>query len=198
MKTFALGALFGVALAMTVAVVVAMTTSVGQRFLAAANTAVGSGSAVLHLSNLPAPSFPEQITPPRTWRVRDLAGHEADLGDFPQKVLFVNRWATWCAPCVVEMPGIEKLAERFADGDVAFLIVSDEAPDTVISFVAEKRWRLPVYTACETPPMFQTDVIPATFVLDHARRIVFKHIGIARWDDETSLAFIDNLLRSTP
>lgn len=195
MKTFALGALFGAVLAMTVAVVVAMTTSVGQRFLTPANSAAGGAS---HPSDLQPPSFPAQTTPVRTWQVRDLSGREADLGDFPQKVLFVNRWATWCAPCVVEMPEIEKLAERLADEDVAFLIVSDEAPDTVIPFVQEKRWRLPVYTASETPPMLQTDVIPATFVLDHARRIVFKHIGIARWDDETSLAFIDNLLRSTP
>ena len=118
------------------------------------------------------------------------------MAEFSEDVLFVNLWATWCAPCIAEMPHIEELARRFADARVAFLIVSDEDPDTVAPFVEEQGWQLPIYTAQAVPAMLQTNVLPATYILDDMREMVFKHIGVARWDDRTTVEFIENLLRS--
>ena len=131
------------------------------------------------------------------WQVQRLDGSAADLADFEADYLFVNWWATWCAPCIAEMPQIETLARQFEGEDIAFLAVSDEDPDTVVPFVAEQGWQLPVYTAAESPSAMDVDVRPATFVLDRARRVVHTHIGIARWDDEAAVDLIENLLRST-
>ena len=198
MKQFALGTLFGVVLAVAVATL-AMTLPAGQQFLTSVYNTVASASAQPAASDhdLAAPPFPSFAHPGSTWPLRRLDGREADLADFQQPVVFVNRWATWCAPCVVEMPHIEKLADRFDGEDVAFVIVSDENPDTVAAFVDEQGWSLPIYTASNAPAPFESDVLPATFVLDEARRVAFKHIGSARWDDKTSIHFIENLLRST-
>lgn len=185
MRNFAFGALAGIVLGAAIGAVVAMT--VGERaFVRTAAT-----------DELKAPEFPDHVDPVLAWRLRGSDGHEVDLADFRERVLFVNLWATWCAPCIAEMPHIEELASRFHNDAVAFLIVSEEAPEDVAPFVAEQGWQLPVYTVESVPPLFQTGVIPATYVLDEMREMVFKHIGSARWDDDGTVAFIENLLRST-
>ncbi len=195
MKTFGLGLLAGVALTLIVGSVMAMTP-VGQRALTGAFNVGARSEASTALQDLKAPSFPDVVSSAVEWRLRATDGTEADMADFSEDVLFVNLWATWCAPCIAEMPHIEELAGRFADAQVAFLIVSEEDPDTVTPFVEEQGWQLPIYTAEALPAMFQTDVLPATYVLDGMREMVFKHVGIARWDDQTTVAFIENLLRS--
>lgn len=197
MKTFGLGLLAGVALTLIVGSVMAMTP-VGQRALTGAFNVDARSEAPTALQDLKAPAFPDVVSSAVEWRLRAADGTVADMADFSEDVLFVNLWATWCAPCIAEMPHIEELAGRFADAPVAFLIVSEEDPDTVTPFVEEQGWQLPIYTAQAIPAMFQTDVLPATYVLDEMREMVFKHIGIARWDDQTTVEFIENLLRSTP
>jgi len=144
--------------------------------------------------NLPPPRFPAAVEPERAWRLQRLGGGEVFLADFREKVLFVNNWATWCAPCVREMPAIERLAERMAGEDMAFVIVSIESAQTVREFVEEKGWRLPIYVAETRPAFLRTDVIPSTFILDETRRVVFTHSGVAAWDAEASVEFLDQLL----
>ena len=129
------------------------------------------------------------------WKLQSLDGEETSLSAFEGKVLFVNLWATWCGPCVVEMPSIQRLYEQFPQEDVAFLLVSDEPPDVVEEFVQEKGWELPLYVSDdERPSVFESPGIPATFILDREGRIVFRHVGSARWDDETSVRFLSDLL----
>ena len=196
MKTFGLGLLAGVALTLIVGSLMAVTP-VGQRALTDTfNVARAEASAALQ--DLKAPAFPDVVASAVDWRLRAADGTEADMAGFSEDVLFVNLWATWCAPCIAEMPHIEELASRFADAQVAFLIVSEEDPDTVTPFVEEQGWQLPIYTTQTIPAMFQTEVLRATYVLDEMREMVFKHVGIARWDDQTTVEFIENLLRSTP
>jgi len=194
-KTFGLGLLAGVALTVIVGSVIAMTPF-GQRALSGAYKVVATSQASAALQDLKAPAFPDVVSPALDWRLRAADGTEADMAEFSEDVLFVNLWATWCAPCIAEMPHIEELARRFTDARVAFLIVSDEDPDTVAPFVEEQGWQLPIYTAQAVPAMLQTNVLPATYILDEMREMVFKHIGVARWDDPTTVEFIENLLRS--
>lgn len=129
------------------------------------------------------------------WKLQGLDGEETSLAAFEGKVLFVNLWATWCGPCVVEMPSIQRLYEQFQQEDVKFLLVSDEPPDVVEPFVQEKGWELPMYVSNdEKPSVFESRGIPATFILDREGRIVFRHVGSARWDDESSVRFLNGLL----
>ena len=145
---------------------------------------------------LPPPPFPQQESLTDVeWKLQSLDGEETSLSAFEGKVLFVNLWATWCGPCVVEMPGIQRLYEQFPQEDMAFLLVSDEPPDVVETFVQEKGWELPLYVSDdERPSAFESRGIPATFILDRMGRIVFRHVGSARWDDESSVRFLNELL----
>lgn len=156
----------------------------------------GPGSvAVVDGGLLMAPPFPVESDSVMGWRLQDLEGNETDLADLAEKVLFVNRWATWCGPCAMEMPSIESLAAELAGEDIAFLIVTNEPAGTVAPFVEEKGWTVPIYLAKRVPPVFQSRGIPSTFVLDDARRVVFAHVGSALWDAPSSLEYFDDLLR---
>ena len=151
------------------------------------------------LGGLPPPPFPQQESVTGVeWKLRSLDGEETSLSAFEGKVLFVNLWATWCGPCIVEMPSIQRLVEQFAHEDVAFLLVSDERSDLVEEFAQEQGWELPLYvTDQERPSAFESLGIPATFILDRKGRIVFRHVGGARWDDESSVRFLNDLLETT-
>ncbi len=143
-------------------------------------------------------AFPDEIGPALSWEVRTMDGRTANVADLGHRVLFVNNWATWCGPCVREMPAIEQLVQNYDGQDVAFVIVSDESLDKVRNFVTEQGWELPVYVTKNRPAVFHTRAIPSTFILDDARRVVYSHIGSAAWDDQSAADFIDKLLVSEP
>ena len=148
------------------------------------------------------PEFPtDPAAPPAlmAWALTSLDGEETYLGEFGDAVVFVNNWATWCAPCVREMPSIESLAERYQGKSLAFVIVSTEPLSLVRDFVEEKGWNLPVFVAEHRPPIFQTKGIPSTFVLTqspHAQnlQVAFSHVGGANWDAPQSHHYFDRLL----
>jgi thiol-disulfide isomerase/thioredoxin len=126
--------------------------------------------------------------------LRTLEGKPADPDAFRDKAVFVNSWATWCQPCRAEMPGIERLAGAMASQPVAVVLVSGEEPERVREYVSSRGLSIPVYVwASEAPRLLASPTIPATFVLDRAGNVVFKHVGAARWDGPASQEFLRRL-----
>jgi thiol-disulfide isomerase/thioredoxin len=124
----------------------------------------------------------------------DLAGAPVPFSRYAGRVLVLNFWATWCGPCLAEMPSLQRLQAATADLDVAFACLSPEKPDAVRGFVAKRGLSLPVFLyRGEAPAPFRGRAIPATFILDRAGRIVMRHIGAARWDDPGVVAFVRGL-----
>lgn len=145
-------------------------------------------------SRLEVPSFPSTNPAEYDWTVQSLDGQDLKMADVKGKVVFLNFWATWCPPCVAEMPGIQQLHEKLKDGGVVFVCVSNEETSKVSRFVKEKGFTFPIYTMHGAPPgVFKTRGIPATFILSPDGKIAFKHIGSAKWDDEKSIDFIKGL-----
>jgi len=118
------------------------------------------------------------------WSLRDLNGGEVDFADFKGKTLFVNVWATWCPPCIAEMPSIARLAATPGLSEqVAFLcIATDESLDDVSRFVTGKGWPMTILHAQALPAAFLTDGIPATFLVSPDGRVAYERIGAAEWD----------------
>jgi thiol-disulfide isomerase/thioredoxin len=124
----------------------------------------------------------------------DLAGAPIAFADFAGEVLVLNFWATWCAPCVAEMPALERLHEATEDLGVRFACVTREPSDVVRPFVRKRGMRLPVFLlAGEPPECFRSRAIPATFVLDRSGRIALRHFGAAAWDDGAVVDFVRGL-----
>ena len=141
------------------------------------------------------PPFPAQMKMDYNWRVQDLDGGDVDVVQTKGKVIFLNFWATWCPPCVVEMPSIQRLYEKVKSEGIQFMCVSDEDRTKVRRFVEEGGFTFPVYTLIgEKPRILETESIPATFIISRDGQIVFKHLGAAKWDHESGVDFIKRLL----
>src|SRR5262245_30618069 len=148
----------------------------------------------------PAPEFPEAgiITPLRAgedWAVRDLSGAPLSLREQRGNVVFLNRWATWCHPCVAEMPSIQALYDSLHAEGVVFALVSDGEPAVVRRFVERRSFRVPVYVSQgKEPAAYGSAGIPATFILDRAGNVVAEHVGAANWDVERCRRYLRRLL----
>ena len=124
----------------------------------------------------------------------DLVGRRVSFADSAGKVLVLNFWATWCAPCVAEMPSLRRLLDETADLDIQFGFITREDPSVVRRFVEKRGIDLPIYVLSgEAPECFKGRAIPATFVLDKAGMIALRHFGAARWDAENVVAFVRGL-----
>src|SRR5204863_1752610 len=75
-------------------------------------------------------------------RLRNLENQDVDADTFRARTLFLNFWATWCAPCVAELPSIGRLMERVAGTDVACACGSGEPLETVKAFATRRKMKL--------------------------------------------------------
>jgi peroxiredoxin len=140
------------------------------------------------------PPFPTQTKMDYHWRVQGPDGEELDFVNIRGKVVFLNFWATWCFPCLAEMPCIQRLYDSIQSEEIVFMCVSDEDRKKVSNFVEENEFTFPLYSLVgEKPQIFQTRGIPATFIISRDGQIVFKHVGAAKWDDKTSIDFLRGL-----
>ena len=148
-------------------------------------------------SNLPVPRLENtDLVHPAdyAWRLVDLEGKTVEFSEFKGKPVFLNIWATWCGPCVMEFPTIARLAADAKLADVSFVCVAtDESAEPVKRFMKDKAWSMTVLRANEVPPVFSTEGIPATFLIARDGRIAASEMGAAAWDDPSVVAFLAKL-----
>lgn len=128
-------------------------------------------------------------------QVRTLDGEVASLGDYAGQVVFLNFWATWCGPCVREMPSIQRLHDAYGE-EVVFLLVSNENASTVRSFAAKNGYTMPLHTLTSSgvPASFKVSAIPATFIIDGTGAVRVHHVGAREWDDPDVTELLNSLL----
>ncbi|MBN2657034.1 MAG: redoxin family protein [Spirochaetales bacterium] len=131
------------------------------------------------------------------WPMEDEMGNILNLGDFLGKTLFINEWATWCPPCVAEMPSIQKLYDALKDNDsVKFIIVTNEARHVVEEFMDREGYTFPYMIARSNPPgPFAVRSIPTTFLVAPSGEIVLKETGSKKWHGAETVELISNLSR---
>lgn len=133
-----------------------------------------------------------------SWAPNDLDGKPVPLSGFKGKPIFLNVWATWCPPCVRELPSIARLAADPKVADVTVLCVAtDDSAETVKNFVKDKDWpaTMKVLHSTNVPAVFSTEGIPATFIIDRSGRIASAEVGAAEWDQPAVVEFLQKLLK---
>lgn len=110
------------------------------------------------------------------------------------QITFLSFWATWCAPCVAELPSIQSLYELYGK-DINVILVSNEAPEIVQSFLKKRDLQVPIYVpVSHVPEILQTNRIPTTFLIDADGNIRIKETGATNWNSDKVHDLIDALI----
>ena len=128
----------------------------------------------------------------------DLDNNIFTIQDFKGKNLFINYWATWCNPCLAEMPYMAELYENYQNqDDLIFLYLSREKLDTIKNYIPkdESLQNLPIYKIVTDDEFFATSGIPTTFIVNSKGEVVVKDVGSAFWNDESVFKFLDQLIQ---
>lgn len=136
-----------------------------------------------------------QATP--DFDLMDLQGQRVQLSAYRGKIVVLNFWATWCAPCVEEMPSLNRFQETFAPQGVVVLAVSvDDDEQALRKFATDRQLKMVIARDPDrqVSARYQTFKYPETFILDRQGRLVQKLIGAADWSDPRLTSFFQNLI----
>ncbi|WP_343329878.1 TlpA disulfide reductase family protein [Polaribacter staleyi] len=129
------------------------------------------------------------------WNLKDLEGNSYRLNEAKGKVLLVNMWATWCPPCIAEMPSLQALYNDYGD-KIEFILVSNESQEVIASFLKKKNYNFKAYSPLTVPPTtFKVKSIPRTFLIDKEGKIIIDESGAANWNSIKVRETIDELLK---
>jgi len=132
--------------------------------------------------------------------LEDLAGTQVSLSELRGKVVFLNFWATWCLPCVREMPAMEKLHRQFEkDGLVILAVNFQESADRVRDFFLKHHL---TFTALLDPDakvfeLYQAWALPASVIINKRGEIAGKAVGAKDWYSAEARQYFQQLIAET-
>ncbi len=132
------------------------------------------------------------------FKMVNLQGKQVSFESLKGKVVFMNIWATWCPPCIAEMPNIQKLYDKVGSDKIAFVMLSvDEGGmDKVKKFIDKKGYTFPVYMpAGQLPQEFYSNSIPTTYIISPEGKIVAKQEGMADYNTKEVQEFLQGMVK---
>jgi peroxiredoxin len=131
--------------------------------------------------------------------LRNLQGNLEGLDDHSGKVIIVNFWATWCAPCLKEMPSFETLYRRYRSKGLTLLAVSldKDGSSKVQEFVDKLQLSFPVLLDTEgvAEKLYPSFTIPFTYVIDKQGRVAARVDGAKDWESSETFEAVEHLLK---
>ena len=143
------------------------------------------------------------IKPARTKLADDFAvptpgGETFRLGDQRGKVVMVNFWATWCPPCLEEMPAMERLYRRHKDAGFTLVAISVDAdPKKVRPFVSEHKLTMPIGVdpKMDLANTYGVRALPSSFIIGRDGNLAALAIGPRPWDNDAAHSLVEGMLR---
>ena len=132
---------------------------------------------------------------------KDQAGKETSLSQLRGKVVLVNFWATWCPPCLDEIPSMQRLHRRMVNKPFEMLALSvDNSWEPVNRFLDENGFKLPVYADFDKriSTLYGSHMWPETYIVDKKGKIAYKVVGPKDWTSSEVLKFLDVLVAEDP
>jgi len=146
----------------------------------AAALALAAGIGARHLNSN---SLQTSQTPLPEFNLPDLAGQSHSIREWQGKILVINFWATWCTPCLKEIPELIELQKTYADKNLTVIGIAIDDPDEVKQFIATNPINYPILLTKEDGVLLtrklgnQVDAIPFTAIVDQQGQIIYQHPG---------------------
>ncbi len=116
------------------------------------------------------------------------------LTDWDTDILFMNKWATWCAPCIAEMPGIQKLYDSNSQSASFVMVTFDTDFEKAKKFKQQKGFTFPIYQIYGfEPEAFKTPSLPATFLFPPGQAVMYRYVGMRDYDTPEFKEFLKSL-----
>ena len=149
--------------------------------------------------------YGEQLEPytgavDREFILPDLKGQTHSLSDYRGKVVLVNFWASWCLPCVEEIPELTQLKKQLADQPFEILALNvGEHEKRVKHFAKRMKFNLPVLLDISSKVFneWKVKIMPTSFLIDARGRVRYRVLGNPGWDNEHTLSLIEKLINET-
>ncbi len=144
-------------------------------------------------------AFPERGYLAPEFTLMDLEGKRHSLSDYKGKVVLLNVWATWCYPCLVEMPAMESLNKKLNGDEFIMLAVSidNSGPKPVEKFIRENKFTFKILLSPDGvfQNLYRTISIPMTFIIDKSGIIVSRVMGARMWDSPEAIKVLEDLMK---
>jgi thiol-disulfide isomerase/thioredoxin len=127
-------------------------------------------------------------------KIANLNGQAIDLSSYKGKTIFINFWATWCKPCLQEMPSIKSAMEFLNNKDIVFLFASDETTEQIENFKNKNEYNFN-YVKAENMEELGIMALPTTYIFDKNGNLVFNEMGYRKWDGKENIDLILNFIK---
>ena len=114
----------------------------------------------------------------------DLYENNLDLSVYKKGKIVISYWATWCAPCIKEMPGIKRAEEVLEEYGYTFLLVSDETVSKISEFKNEWNFDFNFLKSSKSFETLGVYAMPTSYIFDENGQIIETIVGAVEWDSE--------------
>jgi thiol-disulfide isomerase/thioredoxin len=122
-------------------------------------------------------------------RFTDLQGQAISLQQYQGKTVFINFWATWCKPCIQEMPSIKEAQHILQKENIIFLMASDESSEQIKDFSNTHDYKFN-YVRIDNSEEMNVQALPTTFIYNNSGKLVFSETGSRKWNDKNNIDLI--------
>lgn len=138
-----------------------------------------------------APEIKESIT--SKIKINNLNNEAIALSQYHGKTVFINIWATWCGPCIKEMPSIERAKNILKDRNIAFLVASNELIEEIQGFATKRNLDLQ-YVQLQNLEELNIQALPTTYIINPAGELVFSETGYREWDEAANIELLTKII----
>lgn len=134
--------------------------------------------------------------------LRDINGELFTLSEHRGKIIVMNFWATWCNPCMAELPHLNQIDKDYEEHNVEVVAISLDAArhiSKVKSYVKSRKYQFTTLLDSETSVVSQyhpQKSIPYTLILGRDGRIIYTHVGFTAGTEQVYINLLDDLLRA--
>jgi thiol-disulfide isomerase/thioredoxin len=136
-------------------------------------------------------------TPAPELKAQNLAGAPKTLADYRGKVVLLNFWASWCPPCLHEMPSMERLKQKMVGRPLEIVALdSAETAEEVSAFLSRMKLSFPILLDPDgsNTRRWKVFALPTSFLLDAEGRVRYVLTGPTDWDEGEAMQVIESLL----